>query len=97
MADKYFIDEKQYHTLREGIPLKSSNSTNAVGMDTVGGIFGRALPCGIHLWIGHHEIRPVGRSKTKTEDVFVSQSVHLSRQEAKNLAEEILFRLNDRV
>jgi len=94
MAGKYFIDEKQYHTLREGIPIKSSGSGNKVGMDSKG-TYG-SLPCGIHLWIGHHEIRPVGRSKTKTEDVFVSQSVHLSRQEAKNLAEEILFRLNDK-
>ena len=81
-----FMD-KEYHTLNEGIPpVKEKRGGNTVGMDT-----GNNRQW-LHLWIGHHEKVKVEGRKTK-RPVFVSQSVHLSRQDALNLIEEIQHRL----
>jgi len=74
---------KELHSLNEGIP--SGNDThNHVGMDTLNNREG------IHLWIGHHKSVKI---KGKSESVFESQSVHLTREDAQNLIEEIRHRL----
>lgn len=81
--------DKEYHTLNEGIPAFEPKGGNIVGMDT-----GNNKQW-LHLWIGHHE-KKVGKIKgRKTKvPVFVGQSVHLSRQDALNLIEEIVHRLS---
>lgn len=77
---------KEYHTLNEGIPAEETKGGNIVAMAT-----GNNKQW-LHLWIGHHERVKVEGRKTK-RPVFVSQSVHLSRQDALNLIEEIKHRL----
>lgn len=78
--------DKQYHTLNEGIPVEVPKGGNYIGMDT-----GNNREW-LHLWIGHHDRVKVEGRKTK-RPVFLSQSVHLSRQDALYLIEEIKHRL----
>lgn len=74
--------EKEYHTLNEGIPVNSREENKShIGIDT------KQNRNGLHLWIGKHEIN------RENESTFVSQSVHLSREDAWNLIEEIKHRL----
>ena len=74
--------EKEFHTLNEGIPINTKNNENHLGMDT------KNNREGLHIWIGHKE-----QKDSNAEVTFVSQSIHLTRQEAFNLIEEIRKRL----
>jgi len=80
----------KYHTLNGGIPTKTPANVgeNSIGMDT------GCQRNWLHLWIGHH--RPATKKEKKDgmeDDIWVSESVHLSREDAQHLVDEINERL----
>ena len=69
--------DKEYHSLNEGIP-KSSRIPH-IGMDT------KQNRNGLHFWIG-------GKPEHVQDDYYLT-SVHLTREDAMNLIEEMRHRL----
>lgn len=81
--------EREYHTLNEGIPAEESRGGNTIGIDTGNN------KAWLHLWVGHHKQKRVRvEGKRIKMEVFVGESVHLTRQDALNLIEEIKHRLS---
>jgi hypothetical protein len=69
------------------IPLDPDNG-NHIGMDT------KYRRNGLHLWIGRHMPNMYKEGSLKdVETVFQSKSVHLTREDAQNLVDEINRRL----
>ncbi len=84
----------KYYTLKSAIPLEAKKDPKAtrIGMDT------GSNRNGLHLWIGGYRTieddSPLKEGqKRRKKTVHVSQSVHLSRDDAWNLIEEIKERL----
>jgi hypothetical protein len=87
MRDEYF---RNYATLNgTGIPKGSPETENFIGMDT------KTHREGVHLWIGHFEVKDKHDNKDEFNKapLFKSESVHLTREDARNLIKEIEERL----
>jgi len=94
---KKFQMPKEFHSLNEGIPTEESNSK--LHMDT------HQQREGLHVWINEErdiiqeinglqaELAERKKKRIKNTKMLRSFSVHLTRQDARNLVEEINHRL----
>ena len=88
----YTGNMKHIWTLNEGIPLNAKDEEDKIGMDT------HRHREGIHLWISSRKTAITDEqaelSGIKVGEKYTEmKSVHLTRQDAKNLIDEITDRL----